>query len=197
VPPFAPAEVVREFCEILRRFKINRVHGDRYAGEWPVDSFRKQGQIAYEPAALPKNDYFLEFSPLVRMGQVVLVRNEKLIQQLSALERHTGRSGKDEIQKVPGFHDDLSNAVAGCLVNLKNSEGRRLTEREIMARLPVTSRMSGPLPESFEEEARRACEEAVLAGEDPPKWARDKLKELAIKRENEKRRREIENVDQN
>jgi hypothetical protein len=188
IPPFSPAEIVREFCEILKKFRISKVQGDRYAGEWPVDSFRKQGEIVYEPAAMPKNDYFLEFSPLVRMGQVVLIKNEKLLQQLSALERHTGKSGRDEIVKVAGFHDDLSNAVAGCLVNLKRSEARHLTEKEIMARLPRMSGDMRPPAESFEEEAYRICTDAMLRGEQPPLDAAWELKEIKIKRENEARR---------
>ena len=34
VPPFSPESVVREFARVLQSYKITRVAGDHYAGEW-------------------------------------------------------------------------------------------------------------------------------------------------------------------
>jgi hypothetical protein len=33
-PSFSPEGVVKEFCEILRRYRITKTYGDRFAGEW-------------------------------------------------------------------------------------------------------------------------------------------------------------------
>lgn len=33
-PPFNPENVVREFAQLLKAYRINRVMGDRYAGQW-------------------------------------------------------------------------------------------------------------------------------------------------------------------
>ena len=35
--------------------------------------------------------------------------------QLIGLERRTARGGRDSIDHAPGAHDDLANAVAGCI----------------------------------------------------------------------------------
>jgi len=50
-PPFSPETVVKEFADTLRRYRITKVTGDRYAAEWPREQFRKQG-VAYEERAL-------------------------------------------------------------------------------------------------------------------------------------------------
>jgi hypothetical protein len=53
---------------------------------------------------------------LLNSGRVELIDNTKLIGQFVALERRTSRAGRDLIDHPPGGHDDLANAVAGCLV---------------------------------------------------------------------------------
>ena len=52
--PCNPADVVAEFAALLQAYEITRVTGDRYAGEWPREAFRRHG-IAYEPADRPKS----------------------------------------------------------------------------------------------------------------------------------------------
>ena len=49
-------------------------------------------------------------------GAVGLLENDRLVVQLSSLERRTARGGKDSIDHAPGTHDDLANAAAGALV---------------------------------------------------------------------------------
>jgi len=45
IPPFSP-EVVVEFVEVLRRYRVSSVTGDRYGGEWPRERFEAHG-VAY------------------------------------------------------------------------------------------------------------------------------------------------------
>jgi len=54
--------------------------------------------------------------PVINSGAVDLLENERLIVQLTQLERRTARGGKDSIDHTPGAHDDVANAVAGALV---------------------------------------------------------------------------------
>jgi len=39
-PPFSPEAVVAEFAATLRSYRVTKVSGDRYAGEWPREQFR-------------------------------------------------------------------------------------------------------------------------------------------------------------
>jgi hypothetical protein len=114
-PPFSPENVCKEFAEILRKYRITRVHGDRYAGEWPREQFRKHG-IAYQPSEKSKSEIYLEALPLLNSGKCELLDSKKLHSQLLGLERRTARGGKDSIDHSPGSHDDLINSAAGALL---------------------------------------------------------------------------------
>jgi hypothetical protein len=56
-PPFSPESVVGEFSELLKSYRVSKITGDRYAGEWPRERFREHG-IVYEPAQKPKSDLY-------------------------------------------------------------------------------------------------------------------------------------------
>lgn len=114
-PPFSPEAIVQEFCELLKKYRITKVAGDRYAGEWPREQFRKYG-VLYEPAGRTKSELFLDLLPLINSRMVDLLDNDKLLSQFVGLERRTSRGGKDSIDHAPGGHDDVANAVAGALV---------------------------------------------------------------------------------
>ena len=47
--PFNPREATEQIAEVLRRYSITKVTGDRYGGEFPRSLFKEQG-ISYEPA---------------------------------------------------------------------------------------------------------------------------------------------------
>ncbi len=114
-PPFSPDDVVREFSELLKAYRVNRVSGDRYAGEWPREAFRKAG-ITYEPSERTKSQIYTEALPLLNASRVELLDHPRLVAQLCGLERRTARGGRDSIDHAPGGHDDVANAAAGALV---------------------------------------------------------------------------------
>jgi hypothetical protein len=116
-PPFSPEDVVDDFASLLKTYGITKVLGDRYAGEWVKEPFRKH-HISYESAAKPKSDLYRDFLPIVNSRKADLLDHPKLLQQLVGLERRVARSGKDSIDHAPGAHDDICNAAAGALVNV-------------------------------------------------------------------------------
>jgi len=116
-PPFSPEAVVAEFAVLLKEYGISKIIGDRFAGQFPVEAFKKHG-ISLEASAKPKSDLYREFLPLVNSRKVDLLDNAKMLTQLVALERRTARSGKDSIDHAPNGHDDVANAVAGALTTL-------------------------------------------------------------------------------
>jgi hypothetical protein len=116
-PPFSPEAVVSEFCDLLKRYRVSKVEGDRYAGEWPREVFKNHG-ITYDASARPKSDLYRDLLPRLNSGEIDLLDEQRLIAQLVGLERRTSRGGRDSIDHAPGSHDDLANAVAGCLVGV-------------------------------------------------------------------------------
>lgn len=114
-PPFSPDTVVGDFAALLKTYRVNTVHGDRYGGEWPAERFQAHG-ITYKPAEPTKSDLYRDLLPLVNAARVELLDVPRLHAQILGLERRTARGGRDSIDHAPGAHDDLANAVAGALV---------------------------------------------------------------------------------
>jgi hypothetical protein len=119
-PPFSPESVVQDFAALLKQYRIGSVSGDRYAGEWPREQFRKLG-INYDVAAKPRSDLYRDMLPMLNSGRIELLDDQKLINQLCSLERRTSRAGKDSIDHAPGAHDDVANAVAGVVAGHKTN----------------------------------------------------------------------------
>jgi hypothetical protein len=114
-PPFSPDAVVREFAATLRTYGLSRATGDRYAGEWVSESFRRYG-IRYEASERSKSEIYLEFLPLVNTARVELLAVPRLTSQITALERRRARGGRDVVDHPPGGRDDVANTAAGALV---------------------------------------------------------------------------------
>jgi hypothetical protein len=115
--PFDPDVAVGECVDVLARYDVSVVRGDRYAGEWPRARFKERG-IVFEQSARPKSDLYGDLLPLINARRVELLDHRRLIAQLIGLERRVSRAGRDSIDHAPGGHDDLANAIAGLLVGL-------------------------------------------------------------------------------
>jgi hypothetical protein len=116
-PPFDPSHVVKEFCDVLKAYRIYSVTGDRYAGEWVREQFSRH-QISYRHSERNKSELYLEALPLFTTGVVDLLNSQPLAIELMQLERRTARSGKDSIDHPPGGRDDHANACCGVLALL-------------------------------------------------------------------------------
>ncbi len=130
--PHQPSEVVREFAGVVKGYGLRVVTGDRYGGEWPVESYGKQG-ITYRLAERTASELYLAALPLFSNHQIELPDNARLKNQLQSLMRRTNPGGRDSVVPAAGdsTHSDLANAVAGAcwLANEGGSgEGRRSVE---------------------------------------------------------------------
>lgn len=167
-PRFSPDAVIEEYSNTLKTYRITSVTGDRYAGEFPRELFRKHG-IQYQCSEKPKSDLFRDLLPLLNSGRVVLPRNERLVSQLVGLERRTARSGKDSIDHGPGGHDDVANAVAGAAAiaidkNAYLSDYRWLTEDTDVGVVEVPSRPKRLHPNLSDEAYERIRQPVGLGG---------------------------------
>jgi hypothetical protein len=119
-PPFSPELVTLELASVCRSYRIGKVTGDRFGGEFPRELFRKNG-VQYETSTRPKSDLYTALLPLINSRKVVLLDNARLVNQLTSLERHVARSGRDSVDHPPSAHDDIANAVAGAIVNANSA----------------------------------------------------------------------------
>jgi len=116
-PPFSPDQICAEFAELLGRYGIAEVVGDRYGGEWPRERFAAHG-VTYTPSELVKSALYTELLPLLNAGRVELLDVPRLAGQLLQLERRVARGGRDSIDHPPHAHDDVANCVAGAVVRV-------------------------------------------------------------------------------
>jgi hypothetical protein len=110
--PHDPAVVLGHMADVLKVYNISRLKGDRYAGAWPEQEFRKHN-IRYEPSDRDKSSIYLDFLPLVLSQRVELLDLKHLKNELVSLERRTRSAGRDLVDHPPKGHDDLANSVAG------------------------------------------------------------------------------------
>jgi hypothetical protein len=114
-PPFSPEAVVEDFAGVCATYGVRKLQGDRFAGEWAREPFRKHG-LTYEVCETVKSDLYRDVLPLLNSGRVDLLDDRRLLAQLTQLERRTGPSGRDHIDHAPGGHDDVINAATGALL---------------------------------------------------------------------------------
>jgi len=114
-PPFSPEDTVHEFGTFLRTYRITVVRGDRYAGEWPREQFRKCG-ISYEVCEQSKSELYREVLPAINSRTLALLDHPRMITQFCGLERRVARGGRDSIDHAPNGHDDVCNAATGALL---------------------------------------------------------------------------------
>ena len=138
-PPFSPEQVVADYAKVLTDYGVSAVTGDRYAGEWPREQFRKHG-VEYQLSDRPRSDLYRDLLPILNSRQAKLLDSTVLVDQIAGLERRVARGGRESIDHAPNAHDDLANSAAGVLVGLVSEA----TERTVTVWLPP--RLRGGMP---------------------------------------------------
>lgn len=111
--PFNPDDAVKRFCDVLHRYNVHEVHSDRYAGNWVSDAFQKN-KVTFRASELTRSEIYLNALPILLSQQCQLLDHEQMIQELTGLERTTGRNA-DIIDHAPNAHDDYANSAMGAL----------------------------------------------------------------------------------
>jgi len=93
-PPFDPASVAAEFAVLAKEYRILKLIGDNYSGEWVVSAFQAAG-LSYERCPRVKSQ-------------------SRLIRELRLLERRVHRSGRDSVDHGSGGSDDFANVLFGA-----------------------------------------------------------------------------------
>jgi hypothetical protein len=127
--PFEPTSAVQEIATLLRAYGIAEITGDKYAANWVIEAFAKEG-IAYRQSERDRSNIYLDALPLFTAGRVRLLDNVRMIHQFVSLERRTSRIGKDRIDHPPGAADDLCNSAAGVLVEVSAANAPALIHAE-------------------------------------------------------------------
>jgi len=114
-PPFSPSKIVSNVAvPLCKAYRVTKVWGDNYAGEYAKEPFRKAG-IFYDLWSQHKSELYRDpLLPLINSKRITLPRIDRLINQCCQLERSVKRSGRDEISHPTYGRDDVINAAAGA-----------------------------------------------------------------------------------
>jgi hypothetical protein len=113
--PFNPDEATLRIAATLKSYKISSTVADRYAAQWVVAAFDRNG-IKLEHSERDRSAIYLDCLPLFSSGRARLLDNARLVSQFAQLERRTFSTGKDRVDHGRSGHDDLCNAAAGAMV---------------------------------------------------------------------------------
>jgi hypothetical protein len=118
-PRFVPKDVVKEFSDLLKLYRVSKITSDKYAMAWASDEWARDGIIC-EQSTLTKSEIYLAALPVLMSAQCRLLDNERLRDQLTGLERRVYASGREAVDDsgAQSAHDDLANVACGVLVNL-------------------------------------------------------------------------------
>jgi len=164
-PPLSPEGTIAEFCDTLKSYRIHRIVGDAYSGEFVRELFRKNG-IDYKindelsDKKTCTSQYFASFLPILNSKRCELLDNKRLVQQLAALERRPSRVGaRDVIGHPAGGHDDVACVVAGLMSRLLGKRGPMIISDKCVADVsrmapdrygrPNRFSQRGPAPRTF------------------------------------------------
>ena len=109
-----PHKTTKEYAALCKQYRIRTVVGDKYAKQWVQDAWRAEG-FTYVEADEPAAQLYLEAQPQWVRGAVRIYNDPVLIKELRHLECIPGRIGADQVTHPRNMHDDLANAVCGCV----------------------------------------------------------------------------------
>lgn len=167
-----PHSIAAQYADELKKYGLSSVTGDKYAGAWVSEAFRKGG-IEYVASELNKSELYLAALPHLHSGQAELLDDEIMTRQFRMLERRRGSSGRDSVDH-PSYsggaacHDDRSNVSAGLI-----AIGKQLETAPTAWELPYATQGGGRSP-------------GIGAGRQSETWLSN---ELAVQAEYERRRR--------
>ena len=104
----------QEAAEIVRRYGVRKVYGDRVTGGWVQEAFERQGVRYVYPTIkrdgkdvyVTRSMGYLEAAPLLRAGRLRILDDEPTRRELRNLEQRG-----DRVDHPAGGSDDRANAV--------------------------------------------------------------------------------------
>jgi hypothetical protein len=155
-PPFNPRMAVKKFADLLKSYHLSSVTGDNYAGVTFKADFEAQ-RIAYRSCSCPKTELYEALEPALNAGEVELLDQPKLQEQLLTLVLRGTK-----VDHEPNGHDDWSNAAAGVIWKIRNV--KKWAGPKIVEPLVYSGTAGGWLGSANTSEAWRSY--AAVAGPD-------------------------------
>jgi len=104
--------IVGEIVEILQRYGVGRLVGDRYSAGWVRQAFERHNVQYLTPDGLDKSTAYLAAEPAFASGCIDILDHPVMVRELKILEKRPRPGGKTVVDHPSGHHDDHSNALA-------------------------------------------------------------------------------------
>jgi len=137
-PQFVPSQVIAEFADLLRAYRVTEVRGDNagsgfHAGEWD------RHQMPFRKFENTTSENYLTALPVLLARRVRLLDNKTLRSQLASLERTISASDKETVShpRHGNAHDDVATAVCGAIVWASQAAKLAAFESKIVS--PITA----------------------------------------------------------
>ncbi len=125
--------VVTQFAALAKAYRCPEISCDSFGAEWASAPFLKAG-TPLKKSVMPKSNLYLNAAQLIRSGKVDLIFSERVLNQFAVLDRRPGPQGVDRVEKIPGSHEDLVNAICGALVTAHTENSLSSEEQEAWAK---------------------------------------------------------------
>ena len=98
-PPFSPQAAISELAAFAKSYRVDKVVGDHYGGEFPRELFSKSG-LSYELSKQYKSDLYRELLPLLNSKNIVLPEARQAFQP-DRRSRAQGRTWRPRQHRSP------------------------------------------------------------------------------------------------
>ena len=112
--PFDPSEVVKDYSDVLKAYRLSSALAITTAENGPRRSLPSTAS-PMSCARRPNQNCIWPLFRVFTSKRLELLDIEKMKTEFRRLERRRGRSGKDTIDHPPRGSDDMANAVAGAI----------------------------------------------------------------------------------
>jgi hypothetical protein len=108
--------IVKEAAEILKRYRVRRVAGDRYSAQWVRQAFGRHGITYRDPEIrgtyVDRSRAYLEVEQFFAQGRIELLDHPVMVRELRALEKRLKPGGRAVVDHPQAGADDHSNSLA-------------------------------------------------------------------------------------
>jgi hypothetical protein len=130
-PRFVLVDVIREWSELLRAYRISKVYSDGYAFQICADEWQRN-KIENVKSDRTTAQNYLRALPVLMGRRVRLVDNEVARKQFAGLRRIV-TAGHESVDHAAHQHDDVSAAIAGAIATLDSVAAPMVFSNELVA----------------------------------------------------------------
>lgn len=122
LPKFNPLEYTKQSSELVKRYHITVVVGDKFSGDFASSAW-EENEVDYEKSERTKSELYLDAEGSFNTEIVELPNKKILVAQLKSLVRQTLKGGRDRVDTYRGDPEDEANVVVGAIWLLAQDKG--------------------------------------------------------------------------